>query len=148
MLKELSQKDSKWRSYALWLTKDKSKADDLVQDMYLKLHDQQKQINDFFVITTMRNAFYDAQKKKKREIINDDFSYFEYNTNTYELDDEHKEIIDYVLSSCNWWEEELLEMSAEHSLRDLQARYNINYGFIYKTLKRIKDDVKNKYNGR
>lgn len=147
MLEELAKKDSKWRSYALWLTKDKATADDLVQDMYLKFYDTQKQINDFFVIITIRNAFYDAQKKKKYENRYEDLSVFSGNENDYEVDDKDNDIINYIKNNCAWWEIELLEMKAEHSLRELAERYNINYGFIYKTLKRIKDEVKNKYNG-
>lgn len=147
MLQELSKKDSKWRSYALYLTKDKSTADDLVQDMYLKLHNHNKQINDFFVIITIRNLFYDQQKRKKYEFNYNDFSFIDRKEYTYEPTDNEKEILDYLKNNCNWWEYELLEMSTEHSLRQLQERYNINYGSIHKTIKKIKEEVKKYYNG-
>lgn len=142
MLEELSKKDSKWRSYALYLTKNKADADDLVQDMYLKLFEYSKQINDFFVIITMRNLFYDNQKKKKYEFNYSDFSFLDLKEYKYEPTDNEKEILDYIKNNCNWWEYELLEMSTENSLRQLQERYNINYGSIHKTIKKIKDEVK------
>ena len=147
MLEELSKKDSKWRSYAIYLTKDKNTADDLVQDMYLKLSDQQKQINDFFVIITIRNLFYDQQKKKKYEHFYNDMSYLERDNYKFEPNDEELEILEYLKENCNWWEYELLEMSTEHSLRQLEKRYGIHFMQIHKTVKKIKDDVKNKYNG-
>ena len=40
MLLELSKKDKKWRHIALKLCGNKDLADDIVQEMYLKLHDK------------------------------------------------------------------------------------------------------------
>jgi len=39
-INELAKHDTKWREIAFKITWDKTKADDLVQDMYLKLMDK------------------------------------------------------------------------------------------------------------
>lgn len=147
MLNEIALKDKKWRSYALSLTKNKPDADDLVQEMYLKLSDNKKQINDFYVIIVIRNMFYNNQKRKKYEVCYDDFSFFDNYNNTFEPNDKESLLLEHIKNNVNWWEEELLEMKYHHSYRELAEMYNINYGFVYKTIKRIKKDIKNKYNG-
>ena len=42
MVEQLSKKDAYWRKIAFNICKDKSTADDLVNDMYLKLYDCKK----------------------------------------------------------------------------------------------------------
>jgi len=64
MIKELCKKDRFWRIVAYRICKDKSFADDMVQEMYLKLYNCTKQINDFYVIITMKNIFIDSTKKQ------------------------------------------------------------------------------------
>lgn len=67
MLDELSKKDKKWRRLALSITKDKDEADEIVQEMYIKIHDLNKEmVNDFYVYYTMKHIFY--SRLKKREI--------------------------------------------------------------------------------
>ena len=69
MLEYLAKKDSRWRELALTITKDKSQADDLVNDMYLKLHGtEKKEVTDGFIFFILRNMFLDGKRKKKKEI--------------------------------------------------------------------------------
>ncbi len=51
---ELSKKDKKWRHIALKLCGNKELADDIVQDMYLKLHDKED-LKDFYVVLKLLN---------------------------------------------------------------------------------------------
>ena len=50
ILHEISLKDKEWRSFAYSLTKDKEKADDLVQEMYLRIYSkcQNKKLTDLY----------------------------------------------------------------------------------------------------
>lgn len=141
MLEELAKKDKYWRQTALYICKDKSLADDLVQEMYIKLANVEKQINDFYVILTIKNLFLDICKKKKKEISYSDLSFLDFSKDTYEPDDNDKFVLDLINEYSEWWQIELLEMSNDHSLRELEQRYNINYGFIFRSLKKIKDKV-------
>ena len=73
ILNSVSKKDAKWREIAFNICKDKQDADDLVQDMYLRLYNYKvENWNYSFVILVMWNLF----KDKKR-------SYYYRNTVTY-----------------------------------------------------------------
>ena len=141
MLQELAKKDKYWRQTAYYICKDKSLADDLVQEMYLKLADVKKQINDFYVILTIKNLFLDTCRKNKKEITFADLSFIDYSKEQYEPDDNDKFVLDLIEQNSEWWQIELLEMSNDHSLRELEERYNINYSFIFRSLKKIKSKV-------
>lgn len=136
MLEELAKKDKYWRGVAFNICKDKSLADDLVNDMYLKLCDSEKQINDFYVIIVIRNLFIDHTKQ--RRLIPIDSLYNLSDKETFEIDDNDKDLID----SLKWWERELIEMSYDNSLRELATKLNINYGFIHRVIKKAKNGKK------
>lgn len=149
MLIELSKKDEYWRKTAFYICKDKSLADDLVNDMYLKLHNYNKQINDFFVIMVIRNSFYDLKKKEKNnrkfkyECDNiENLNIFDEN---FEPNDNQQDILE-ATKILKFWELELLDMSNEYSYRELEKRYNINYMTIYKTVQKSKKKIWQKIN--
>lgn len=138
MLEVLSKKDDYWRKIALKICKDKYLADDLVNDMYLKLYDNEKANSDWYVIIVIRNLFLDSLKQK-REISIDEVTIKETH-NHFEIDDNELELI----KGLKWWERELLELSYDHSLRELGEKLNINYAFIYRTIKRVRNGEKKK----
>lgn len=137
MLHELTKKDKYWRKVAFNICKDKFLADDLVNDMYLALANCNKEINDFYVIVVIKNLFLYHIKQNKMidlELVKEPI------TEIFEIDDNEKEILD----SLKWWEVELIEMNQQYSLREMQQQLNINYAFIYRTIKKIKDGKKKK----
>ena len=138
MLEVLSKKDDYWRKIALKICKDKYLADDLVNDMYLKLYNNEKANSDWYVIIVIRNLFLDSLKQK-REISIDEVTIKETH-NHFEIDDNELELI----KGLKWWERELLELSYDHSLRELGEKLNINYAFIYRTIKRVRNGEKKK----
>ena len=138
MLEILATKDSKWREIALKICKDKMLADDIVQEMYLKLADCQKQINDFYVIIVMKNIFLDHIKKEKLNVSLNKFYNLESDEITFEIDDQQKKIIDDIY----WVAKDYLIMSYDMSLREMAKELNTNYAFIYRTMKKEKDKHK------
>ena len=138
MLEILATKDSKWREIALKICKDKMLADDIVQEMYLKLADCQKQINDFYVIIVMKNIFLDHIKKEKLNVSLNKFYNLEADEITFEIDDQQKKIIDDIY----WVAKDYLIMSYDMSLREMAKALNTNYAFIYRTMKKEKDKHK------
>jgi DNA-directed RNA polymerase specialized sigma24 family protein len=136
MLEDLAKKDSYWRSIALRICKDKYLADDLVNDMYLKLANSEKQINDFYVIIVLRNLFIDHTKQKR--LISIDELYNLSQKENFEIDDNEKDLID----SLEWWEKDLIELSYDNSLRELATKLNINYAFIYRVIKKARNGKK------
>ena len=131
MLNELAKKDTYWRQAAVNICKDKYLADDLVNDMYLKLANIEKEINDFYVVIVIRNLFLDHIKQNKTVGLE---YYKEPINETFEIDDNQKELID----SLKWWEKELIEMSYDKSLRQIGKELNINYAFIFKVIKKAR----------
>ena len=138
MLHQLAKKDSKWREIALKICKDKMLADDIVQEMYLKLANNKKQINDFYVIIVIRNLFIDHIKKQSANVSINNFYNFTEEENTFEIDDQQKEIID----SIYWVARDYFIMNYDMSLREMAKVLNTNYAFIYRTMKKAKDKIK------
>ena len=141
-LLELSKKDSYWRSIALKICRNKFMADDIVQEMYIKLCDNDKDKNDFYVIIVMRNIFLDTIKKDKLFLDVDNYDFKDTST-TFEIDDNEKELIE----SLKWYEKELIEMSYDKSFHEIQRELNINYQFVRRILNKTKSkwqDQKNK----
>ena len=138
MLELLAKKDNYWRQIAYKICKDKYLADDIVNDMYLKLAENEKAKNDFYVVIVIRNLFIDTTKERKYITIDENFTK-EVNTN-YEIDDNELQLID----SLEWWERDLIELSHDYSLRELGKKLNINYAFIHRTIKRVRNGTTKK----
>jgi len=137
LLEELAKKDQKWREIAFKICKDRMLADDIVQDMYIKLAEHKKQINDFYVIIVMRNLFLDYIKKEKLKISIESIYHLENNDDTFEIDDEQKKLIE----NLYWVAKDYFIMSFDMSLREMAKELNTNYGFIYRTMKKEKDKL-------
>ena len=143
ILEELSKKDKEWRKAAYVICKDKMLADDLVQEMYFKLMDRTKW-NDYFVFITLRNLFLDHLRKQK-DVRLEELHYIEDRSEVFEPDDEEQKILD-AFDKLDWVQKELLlERANGMSLRDIQKRYNINYGYTYRETTKAKEVIlKNK----
>jgi len=137
LLEELAKKDQKWREIAFKICKDRMLSDDIVQDMYIKLAEHKKQINDFYVIIVMRNLFLDYIKKEKLKISIESIYHLENNDDTFEIDDEQKKLIE----NLYWVAKDYFIMSFDMSLREMAKELNTNYGFIYRTMKKEKDKL-------
>jgi len=75
MLIELYKNHSQWLAMAIKITKSKDLAEDLVQDMYVKMHkrgnlDGIRNVKGF-VNTMLRNMFYDIKRKESKRILVD-----------------------------------------------------------------------------
>ena len=138
MLEILAQKDALWRKIAFKICKDRMLADDLVSEMYLKLSNYTKEINDFYVIVTIKNIFLSEIKAKKTVSI-DNF----YNFTTpeqFDLDDNEKEIVENIY----WVARDYIELNEMMSLREIGKLLNTNYNFIHQTITKEKNKWQNK----
>jgi len=129
MLEQLAKKDNYWRTIAFRICKDRFIADDIVQDMYIRLHDCKKKINDFYVVITMRNIFLANLKKDKLLISIGDKDILD-RSNDFEYSDNEKEFI----KALKWYEKELIEMTYDKSFHEIQRELNINYQFVRRIL--------------
>ena len=129
MLEELSKYDAKWREIAFKYCKDRMTADDIVNDMYLKLSGCTKTINEFYVIMTIKSIFIDHYRKIKYTVSIEDKDFIS-NDNNFELCDTQTVLVDKI----KWWEKEIVEMYYDYSLREIAEELNINYLFVHRTI--------------
>lgn len=132
MIHELAKKDSYWRKVAYNICKDKMLSDDLVSEMYLRLADCKKEINDFYVIVTIKNIFLQHIKTKKTVSI-DNF-YNLASQEVYELDDKEQTVIDEMY----WVAKAYIEMNQTMSLRQIAKELNTDYSYIFRVIKNEK----------
>jgi len=140
ILEEISKHDEKWRKISYSICKDKMLADDLVQEMYLKLMHRTKW-NDYFVILTIKNLFIDIVRKQKKISLGELY-YLKDLTHKFEPDDEQQRVLD-EFNKLNWVQRELLLERLDKSLRDIQREFNINYGYAYRQTTQAKETIKN-----
>lgn len=138
MLEILAQKDALWRKIAFKICKDRMLADDLVSEMYLKLANCTKEINDFYVIVTIKNSFLSEIKAKKTVSIED---FYNFTTpEQFDLDDNEKEIVENIY----WVARDYIELNETMSLREIGKLLNTNYNFIHQTITKEKNKWQNK----
>ena len=65
MIKELSKYHNQWINYATKICGNHDDAQDLVQDMYLKMHDIDKEVNHSYIYCVIKNIFLDQYRKNK-----------------------------------------------------------------------------------
>ena len=135
---ELAKKDAQWRKMALQICKSKDLADELVQNMYIKLSERTIPVSDGYIFVTLRSLFYDSLKNT--DILIDDFSKFEVE------DEEYCEGIDYseLSKDLTWYERTMFEQSTLLGQRELSRQTGIHI----QTIHRINKMVKNKLNGK
>ena len=143
MLDQLAKADKDWRRMALSICGCKELADDIVQDMYLRLYNRTNEITPTYVFRTMVNLFKDHLKKLQHDRL-EELNYLEHIETTFEPDDQERELLDKI-ECLTWLQKELLSEKFDRSLREIESIYNINYGFIYKQIKQAKLTVL--YNG-
>ena len=144
ILIELSKKDKLWRSIAFNICKDKSLADELTQQMYLKVYEtslkRDIETNDYYIAKILLNSFLDYIKENKKLVTNLELSNILRIEESFELDDKENSII----NNLSYIERELLLLNETLSYREIQRKYNINYQFV----RRVILNAKEKYGKR
>jgi len=138
IIHELAKKDAQWRKMALQICKCKDLADELVQNMYIKLSERTIPVSDGYIFVTLRSLFYDSLKNN--DILIDDFSKFEIEDEVY------CEGIDYneLSKDLTWYERTLFEQSTLIGQRELSRQTGIHI----QTIHRVNKMVKLKLNGK
>jgi DNA-directed RNA polymerase specialized sigma24 family protein len=140
VINELAKKDSKWREVALKICKDKSLADDLVNDMYLKVYDRQlTDINDSYIYRIIYTSFIDHKRKTKKIIQLDDFSFMEHITDDNVLD--FRMMITRALEELHIFDCEVLLHTHERSLRDNEDLLGIQFTKLHYWKKRALEKI-------
>ena len=134
MIERLAEDDAKWRSIALRICKDPMLADDLVQEMYLKLMDKEGEYNTYYVTMTLNSLFIDSLRRKNKTVgMNDDYP-IPATDDTFEPTDEEKVYLDRA-KELPFLQQEFIKESYDRSLRGIGKEYKINYGLVHRKTK-------------
>lgn len=139
----VSKKDKYWREIAFNYSKDKMLADDLVQDMYLKMLNVKKPVNDWYIIYAIRNLWLDhcRKKSKSKTLLLDDISILKSNESDFEPTDEEYELL-LRANNIKYHQREFLEENYNNSIRKIGEKYKVNYGFVYQELKKAREYIR------
>jgi RNA polymerase sigma factor (sigma-70 family) len=168
ILEELSKRNDEWIKIALSICKDKTLANDLVQEMYLRIEKYVKdperittndKISSLYIYVTIRNLYFKHQNNKKRKIIyqykdydsfddndvfNNDTDSIENDLELLEMEKAHKKIMEKILqeiSTWHWYDEKLFKLYffTNKSLRNIASETRISLTSIYNSCKNYKE---------
>lgn len=130
-------------------------AEDMVQEMYLRLHrysvEPEKimykdEVNTFFVYVTLRNLWVDYTKVKKRIEFFDQAPKDTYGQYYPSQEVELQELVEEIwkeVKSWHWYDEKLFSIyvQTEMSMRDLSKETKISLRSIFNTIKNGKERI-------
>ena len=145
MLEQLAQRHNEWLKLAFNICKNKEYSKDLVQDMYIKIYNSGKEIeeiNECYIYFIMRNQFLNEIKDEKRFV---DFDVAILN----EIDEEYNFIADIKeqvtietlqkeFNKLTWYEKQMIDLTQEFGQRGLSRETGIHIQTIHNTTKKIK----------
>ncbi len=142
MLEELCKHDVFFRSVALNICKDKELADDLVQEMYLIIHDCNSEIKSpkYYAIQIIKNLFLKECKRNKAISIEDLSVDFKDDLEYFSPDDTEQEIIEKA-KKLKYPKKDLLIESYDKSLRQIQKDFKICYMSTNRELEKARKEV-------
>ena len=139
MLEELSKNHKGWLKIAYQICKDKDYANDLVQDMYLRLYNSEKQINDSYIYFVLRSIFLD-EKRKQREFTID----YEIEIKEDEFSIEHIceiDLIEKVVDKQPTYKKAIVENAYEDGIMNFCRKSQISYSMVKKTQQQLKEEI-------
>lgn len=128
----------------------KTNAEDIVQEMYLKLDrliKPNQEISNAYVWITLRNLYFDFIKREPSTIdldvnlsVSDELLNFE----ELRLQNEFNNALESKLNDCHWFDRKLFETYAHSgkSMRKLASETNISLSCIHYTINRVRDTLK------
>lgn len=142
MLKELSKKDKLWRELAIRITGgNRDEADEIVNEMYLRRYDNDRgqPCTDYYIVCTMRSIYLNGKNKNNpipiAEIFNETLE-----DEQFEPDDTQQHYLD-ECAKLPYHKRELLELSYDHSLREIDQEFGINYWSVNRYLTEARKEI-------
>ena len=150
MLQKFTLNQSIYEGYALKICGCQDKKNDLVNEMYIKLHEiltkrPEMQINNSYVYSIMRSIFIDEKRKKREIYIEDAFNNIEQ---TLEDDTNDRIDLNNNLDKLTLLEREILLQTSESSLRAVSKRLGRSHQWVFVKHKAAMKKLKKKYNGQ
>ena len=138
MLTKLAEKHNKWLSIAYNLCKCKEASNDIVQDMYLKMYEINKEVDDGYIYFVLRSIFIES-KRKQKEFTSDNEKVF---MNIIENETENKELILNLLkkstNDLDAHEKIIIHFSNNLGLREFCRQSGISINLVIKVKRKLK----------
>lgn len=145
MLEQLAKRDKDWRRMAYQICGDRMTADDLVQDMYLKFAEYDKELNDYYIFFAIRSIFLNQIKKRKLPYSDIEIENITIFDDEYCLEKDKLETkILYEIDNLDYFERETALITQVISQRELARQSEIPFETINKTIKNTKKQLKEK----
>lgn len=160
MLELLAAKHKTWVEITMTFGLDKMTAEDIVQNMYIKIHGwsernkgntsimyNKDEINYYFVFKTLRTLFYDYNRKaiktknnveRVSKVISEDYIYDDIDV---EIKEAH---IKQTLARLHWYDKKVFDLVYKEkiSMLQLSEMTGISYYSIYRTIQKVKRTIK------
>ena len=153
ILKKLFERHKDWCDIVESFGCNPQTAEDIVQEMYLKIGKLVAQgkditfgndVNHFYIFRTLTTIFLDYKRRERKE---GDFDF-----DNYDIEDEQEveskkkyEIILEELDNMYWYDKKVYEIiESGESISELSRKTNISYYSLYNTYKKVKKYLKDK----
>jgi hypothetical protein len=147
MLDKLVKEDELWRKMAMQICNDKNTADDLVQDMYLKLANFKGEVKNGYVYFTIKNIYLDQVKQtslKNRVICINNFSNFETEIDIYDYDKDYDLQSKIDIINVELENDVIDKIIITNHINEGLRKFSRESGISINTIKRFSNDFKNK----
>ncbi len=169
MLEKLAESHSKWIAMVIKIGCPPTIAEDIVQEMYLRLHQyasdgrimyNDEEVNRFYVYITLRNLYYDYYKAKKKIkvfslIENDEYNEEgghlleseEYNEEECLATERVFDLITDEIHSWHWYDAKLCNtyFKTDISLRKLAKETGISVTSLFNSIKNYRAILEDKF---
>lgn len=156
ILNLLAEKHNDWINVVKSFGASKEVAEDVTQDMYIKLHSwsqkndrslmyNQNEVNYYFVFKVLRSIYLDDVKKNQHTINPETEDVFLNRTNKEEIDfQEISEEVEDRLSKMYWYDRKIFELVYVKKISRLQLAEmtGISYHSIKRTVRKVKNLIK------
>ena len=149
----VAKKHKEWIKIVISFGCDKEIAEDIVQEMYIKIQLKLekgldimygKEINYYYIFKTLKSLFYDLKRKGKNiTIVNIEDNINDFNTEMdINYDSEYKKITD-SLSEMYWYNRKVFEIiNGGEKIAELSRKSGIPYYSLYNTYNKVKSKLK------
>ena len=158
ILEKIAKHHNLWVKQVISFGCKPTDAEDVVQNMYLKINTllnsglnitfDDSDINKFYIYRTLKSLFYDkCRKEAKIQKVN-----IEYLEKYVKEEEQYKEkdipnkIKQYnkILDELYWYDRKVWELTREKSIAEVSKLTNISYYSLYNTVKGVKRLIKEK----
>tara|TARA_R100001443_G_scaffold12761_1_gene22489 strand:+ start:89 stop:589 length:501 start_codon:yes stop_codon:yes gene_type:complete len=157
ILEKIAKHHKTWVRQVISFGCKPSEAEDVVQNMYLKVNTLinsglditfDDDINKFYIYRTLKSLFYDTcRKEAKIQKVNIEYlEKYIKEEEEYKEKDVPKKIKEYnkLLDQLYWYDRKVWELTREKSIAEVSKLTNISYYSLYNTVKGVKKLIKEK----